>query len=285
MKHDYANGFSLRSLRWSDEFEGPKGSCPNPETWQAEEGGHGWGNEELQFYTADIKNAHLDGFSNLAIVVSKTSAQMGEQSTGDPTYTSARLISKHRVKTLYGLIQARIKLPAGRGIWPAFWMLGENIDKVGWPHCGEIDVMENFGKDPFTVQGTVHGPGYAGKAGISGWHSSVSALSDDFHLYSVLWEPDRILWYFDEKSYATVARRDLHGNPWVFDHEFYFLLNVAVGGVPSVEPDASVDFPQVMLIDYIRVFETAPNISFSERAELPPPEGKLPGNREVDSQQ
>jgi beta-glucanase (GH16 family) len=137
-------------------------------------------------------------------------------------------------------------------------------------------LKNHFGKDPFTVQGTVHGPGYAGKAGISGWHSSVSALSDDFHVYSVLWEPGRITWYFDQISYATVTPQDLHGNPWVFDHEFYFLLNVAVGGVPSVKPDDSVDFPQVMLIDYIRVFETAPNTSSSERAELPPPEGKLP---------
>lgn len=253
MKQMNEIGLSMSSLRWSDEFDGPEGTPPNPEIWQTQAGGDGWGNEERQYYTVDKENAHLDGQSNLAIVVNKITMPAGAQTAGTVAYTSARLITKHRVTTRYGLIQARIKVPTARGIWPAFWMLGENIDTVGWPECGEIDIMENFGKDPCTVQGTVHGPGFAGSAGISGSYTSLAALSDDFHLYSVLWEPERITWYFDELPYTTVLAQDIQNGPWVFDHDFFFLLNVAVGGVPSVEPDDSVDFPQVMLVDYIRV--------------------------------
>jgi beta-glucanase (GH16 family) len=133
-------------------------------------------------------------------------------------------------------------------------MLGQDIDAVGWPQCGEIDVMENFGDDPSTVHGTVHGPGFAGHSGISAMHHAGTVLADAFHVYSVAWEPGRIRWYFDDRLYATVTPADLRGNPWVFDHDFYLLLNVAVGGTHSESPDGSVTFPQTMLIDYVRVY-------------------------------
>jgi beta-glucanase (GH16 family) len=232
------------SLIWSEEFDGPAGSPVDPDIWQPEVGGHGWGNEELQYYTEGTENASLDGGGNLAIVARRSGSQ----------YTSARLISKDRVAFTYGLVQARIQLPTGRGIWPAFWMLGQNIDEVGWPQCGEIDVMENVGQYPGVVHGTVHGPGYSGSSGVTAWHDAGRSLAGDFHVYSVDWERDRIRWFLDDELYSTVTPDDLRGNPWVFDHDFFLLVNVAVGGTLPGNPDPSVTFPQTMLIDYIRVY-------------------------------
>ena len=146
------------SLVWSDEFVGAAGSPVNPAVWQPEVGGHGWGNKELQYYTDSTENAALDGAGNLAITVRRPDPQLAQRRFSGCRYTSARLTTKDRVFFAYSMVQARIRLPEGRGIWPAFWMLGQNIDEVGWPACGEIDVMENFGKDPAVVHGTVHGP-------------------------------------------------------------------------------------------------------------------------------
>jgi beta-glucanase (GH16 family) len=245
------------SLAWSDEFDGAAGTPPDPATWQPEVGGHGWGNEELQYYTDSSEMAALDGAGNLAIVVRRVDPQLRGARFGGCEYSSARLISKDRVAFSYGLVQARIRLPRGRGIWPAFWMLGQNIGEVGWPHCGEIDVMENFGKDPTVVHGTVHGPGYSGAAGITASYRADADLADDFHVYAVHREPDRIRWYLDDQLYATATPDDLGGDRWVFDHEFFLLLNVAVGGTFSVRPDPSAAFPQAMLVDYVRFYDRA----------------------------
>jgi beta-glucanase (GH16 family) len=250
------------SLAWSDEFDGAAGSPVDPVSWRPEVGGDGWGNQELQYYTNSSDNAALDGAGNLVITVRRTDLQLRDRRFGGCPYSSARLVTKDRVSFAYGLVQARIRLPKGRGIWPAFWMLGHNIDQVGWPHCGEIDVMENFGKDPTVVHGTVHGPGYAGGAGITASYRGDASLADDFHLYAVRWEPERIRWYLDDQLYATVTPDDLQGNPWVFDHDFFLLLNVAVGGTFSVSPDPSATFPQIMLVDYVRVFARSPEGRF-----------------------
>jgi beta-glucanase (GH16 family) len=152
----------------------------------------------------------------------------------------------------YGLVQARIQVPDGRGIWPAFWMLGQDIGKTGWPQCGEIDVMEILGHDPAVVHATVHGPGYSGSAGVTASHRARASLAAGFHVYSVAWEPGRIRWYLDDRLYARVTPGDLGGRPWVFDHDFYLLINVAVGGTFPGNPDTSLAFPRTMLIDYIR---------------------------------
>ena len=242
------------SLIWSEEFDGAAGAPVDPDRWQPEIGGHGWGNAELQYYTGDGENASLDGAGNLAILVRRSDPQLRERRYGGCEYTSARLVSKDRVAFTYGLVQARIRLPTGRGIWPAFWMLGQDIDDVGWPQCGEIDVMENVGQDSTVVHGAVHGPGYAGRAGITASHDAGSSLAGDFHVYSVSWEPDRIRWYLDDQLYSTVTPADLRGNLWMFDHEFFLLLNVAVGGTFPGNPDDSVTFPQTMLVDYVRVY-------------------------------
>lgn len=242
------------SLAWSDEFDGAAGAPPDPAVWHAETGGHGWGNAELQHYTGSTDNAALDGAGNLALTVRRSDPPA---SAGGWGYTSARLITKDRVAFAHGLVRARIRLPRGRGLWPAFWMLGQDIDDVGWPRCGEIDVMENFGTDPAIVHGTVHGPGYCGPQGITASHDAGVDLADDFHVYSVHREPHRIRWYLDDTLYGTVTPADLRGHAWAFDHDFFLLLNVAVGGTPSVTPDSSLDLPQAMLVDHVRVYAPA----------------------------
>jgi beta-glucanase (GH16 family) len=254
MRDRAPGGPDAHALLWSDEFDGPAASPPDGRSWRAETGGHGWGNSELQYYTDLPANAALDGAGHLAIVVRRPGpAQAGSRFDGCG-YTSARLVSKDRVRVRYGLVQARIKIPRVRGIWPAFWMLGQDIDRAGWPRCGEIDVMEHFGTGAATIHGTVHGPGYSGRSGISACCGVGSALWRDFHVYSARWEPERIRWYVDGKLYHAVTPADLAGRDWVFDHDFFLLVNAAVGGTASEPPGSSAQFPQTMLIDYIRVY-------------------------------
>jgi beta-glucanase (GH16 family) len=269
--------FSSYSLAWSEEFNGPAGAPANPRTWRPETGGHGWGNQELQYYAASTANAALDGAGNLALTVRRPDPRLARLRHDGRQYTSARLTSKNLMSFRYGLVQARIKLPRGRGIWPAFWMLGGNIDETGWPQCGEIDVMENFGTSPATVHGTAHGPGYSGDSGITASLDARSPLGDDFHLYSVCWEPGRIRWYADQALYHTVTQADTQGNPWVFDHDFYLIINIAVGGHLSVPPDRSTTFPQAMLIDYIRIYSTQDSVTKQHQAECLP--GYLSGDQ------
>ena len=241
-------------LARAEEFDGPAGSPADPGTWRPETGGHGWGNSELQYYTSETANASLDGAGNLAITVARPDPQSDIARYDGCQYTSARLITKDLKSFRYGLIQAKIKLPAGLGIWPAFWMLGSDIDTAGWPGCGEIDIIENFGTHPAVVHGTVHGPGYSHGGGITASLDTGAPLANGFHVYSVCWEPGRIRWYADQTLYHTVTPASLHGCPWVFDHDFYLLINVAVGGRFSLHPNRSTAFPQAMLIDYVRIY-------------------------------
>ena len=240
-----------RILVWSDEFDGPREAPPDPSKWRHETGGDGWGNDELQHYTDELANACLDGKGNLAITVHRLGPELAPRNH-DRQYASARLFTKGLAGFSYGLVQARIKLPAG-GLWPGFWMLGRDIDEVGWPACGEIDVMENFGDDMAVVHGTAHGPGYS-EPGITASHNAGESLARQPHVYTVSWEPHEIRWYLDHHLYAALGPDDLGGKPWVFDHEFYLLLNLAVGGTFSATPGPSVPFPQVMLVDFVRVY-------------------------------
>jgi beta-glucanase (GH16 family) len=240
------------SLAWSEEFDGDPGAPADPRIWQMETGAGGWGNEELQYYTDGSENVFLDGAGHLAIVVRQPDPKLRDGRYSGCAYTSARLISKDRVALRYGLVKARIQVPDGRGIWPAFWMLGQDIDSAGWPQCGEIDVMEVLGQDPAVV----HGPGYSGAAGVTASHRAGVSLAAGFHVYCVAWEPSRIRWYLDDQLYATVVPGDLRGRPWVFDHDCYLLINVAVGGTFPGNPDSTVTFPRTMLIDYIRHYTT-----------------------------
>ncbi len=240
------------SLAWSEGFDGPAGTAPDPATWRLQTGGGGWGNQELQYYTDSTENASLDGDGNLAIVVRQPDPAAREDRYGGYGYTSARVISKDRMALRYGLVEARIRIPDGRGIWPAFWMLGQDFDEAGWPRCGEVNIMEVLGQEPAVAHATVHGPGYSGAAGIAAAHRARGSLAGGFHVYSIAWEPGRIRWYLDGRRYASVTPRDLRGRPWVFDHDFFLLVNVAVGGTWPGNPDRSLTFPRTMLIDYIR---------------------------------
>lgn len=241
------------TLTWSDEFNGRTGSSFDATKWTAEIGGHGWGNHELQFYTARPENIfERDG--SLVFV-----ARREEYVSGDNTwhYTSARLKTFGKFSQKYGKFEARIRIPAGQGMWPAFFMLGDDIGQNHWPSCGEIDVMENIGREPLTVHGTLHGPGYSGLQGIGSPFQLVGPkpVSSDFHRFSVEWEPSSIRFYVDDVLYETRTPTDLpSGAKWVYDHPFFLILNLAVGGDWPGAPDQTTQFPQEMLVDYVRVY-------------------------------
>jgi beta-glucanase (GH16 family) len=242
------------TLVWSDEFNGPNGSSPDPTHWTFDTGGNGWGNHELEYYTRRVENAQIE---NGSLVI----AALEETYTGADGvtrhYTSARLKTQAEFAQAYGRFEARIKIPYGQGMWPAFWMLGNNLGTVSWPGSGEVDIMENIGKEPSTVHGTIHGPGYSGMNGIGSPYSLPSGkFSDDYHLFAVEWQPNVIRFYVDDKLYATRTPADLPaGTSWVYDHPFFIILNLAVGGSWPGNPDNTTVFPETMLVDYVRVYQ------------------------------
>jgi beta-glucanase (GH16 family) len=242
-------------LVWSDEFNEPDGSPVDPSKWVSETGGNGWGNQELEYYTARPQNAIQQG-GNLVITVLAEKYTGADGVTRD--YTSARLKTQGKFSQKYGRFEARIKIPHGQGIWPAFWMLGDDIDKRQWPGSGEVDIMENIGKEPALVHGTIHGPGYNGEHGISAAFGlpGNAAFADDFHIYAIEWSKKSIRFYVDDHLYATRTPADLpKGAKWVYKHPFFLLLNVAVGGYWPGSPDVTTVFPQTMLVDYVRVYK------------------------------
>jgi beta-glucanase (GH16 family) len=241
------------TLVWSDEFNGPNGPSPDPTKWTFDTGGNGWGNNELEYYTARPQNAELQN-GNLVITA------LQETYTGPDgvtrNYTSARLKTAGLFSQAYGRFEARIRIPYGKGLWPAFWMLGNDIGTNGWPACGEIDIMENIGSEPSTVHGSMHGPGYSGANALTASFTLSSGhFSDDFHVFAIEWESNVVRFYVDNTLYETRTPSDLpSGARWVFDHPFFILLNVAVGGNWPGSPDQTTVFPQTMLVDYVRVY-------------------------------
>lgn len=242
-------------LVWSDEFNQPDGSLPDPAKWSFETGGNGWGNNEMEFYTARTNNARIED--------GKLVIEAKQESYGGKNITSGRLVTKGKYSCTYGRIEARIKIPHGQGIWPAFWMMGTNIDSVAWPACGEIDIMENIGKEPGTVHGTVHGPGYSGSHGIGGPFTlpGGAQLTGDFHVYGIEWSTNRIDWYIDGQTYFSITPARLpKGAAWAFDQSKFILFNLAVGGGWPGYPDATTTFPQRMVVDYVRVYQKLPAV-------------------------
>lgn len=241
-----------RRLVWADEFDQLDGSAPNAANWVFDLGGKGWGNNELQTYTDRRENSRIE---NGALVIEARKETFTGVDKIKRSYTSARLKTLGKNAWRYGRIEARMKLPKGQGIWPAFWMMGSDVNEAGWPDCGEIDVMENVGKEPKVVHGTVHGPGYSGAGGIGHGYTNSVALADEFHVYGVEWEPSRIRWTFDEKVYFAITPDDLPaGKKWVYDKPHFILLNLAVGGHWPGKPDSSSIFPQRLEVDYVRVY-------------------------------
>ena len=235
------------NLVWSDEFDG---TTINPKNWVFDKGGNGWGNVEMEYYTDRPENARVEN-GNL-IIEARLEKYEGLQ------YTSARLNSRGLQEFQYGRIEARMKLPSGQGIWPAFWMLGSN---ASWPLGGEMDIMEYVGKTPDTVYQTVHGPGYSGNKGI-GSHFVLGAdtLKNDFHIFAIEWAPNEIRWFVDAQEVFKITPAQIPaGTQWVYDHPFFMILNLAVGGGWPGFPDDTTVFPQQLLVDYVRVYQKPGN--------------------------
>lgn len=236
-------------LVWSDEFNGPANSAPDTSKWSYDLGATGWGNNELENYTDSLENAHLDGKGNLVIRAVRTAAA---------GYTSARLKTQGKFAVMYGKIEARMKIPFGHGVWPAFWMLGSDFDTAGWPKCGEIDIMENIGGEPSVIHGSLHGPGYSGSSPVTSTFTlpAGQVFSSEFHTYSVVWTPEGIEYYVDDLPYLKVSPATIPaGTAWVFTKPFFLLLNVAVGGNWPGTPDSTTQFPQELVVDYVRVYK------------------------------
>lgn len=221
----------------------------NSDIWSAEigNGTNGWGNNELQYYTDRLDNVFVEN-GNLHIVAKKE-AYNGFQ------YTSARLVTKANFEKTYGRYEARIKLPWGQGVWPAFWLLGANNDVVGWPACGEIDIMENNGHEPTVNHGSLHGPGYSGGEAVTHSYTLENDRYDtDFHIFGIEWGAGYVNFYVDDVLYNQITPDDVPGE-WVYDHPFYIIMNVAIGGNYPGNPNQDTVFPQTMLVDYVRVYD------------------------------
>jgi len=235
------------NLVWSDEFNGPAGSAVDNTKWTFDVGGTGWGNNELEYYTNGTNNAALDGAGNLVITAKK-------ESMSGKDYTSARIKTQGLKTFTYGRIEARMKIAQGQGIWPAFWMLGEDIGTNPWPACGEIDIMENIGKEPNILHATIHGPGYSAGEGPTKQYMLPAPVASAFHVFAIEWEMNAIRWYVDGTLYSTKTPADLpNGSNWVYSHPFFIILNLAVGGGWPGNPDNTTTFPQTLQVDYVRV--------------------------------
>jgi beta-glucanase (GH16 family) len=236
------------NLVFEDNFD--VNGALNSSVWNYEigTGSNGWGNNELQYYTNRPENIIIqDGMLKITAIK--------EDYLGS-AYTSARITTKGKFEQKYGRFEARIKMPSGKGFWPAFWMLGNNINAVSWPQCGEIDIMENKGSQPTVISGAIHGPGYSGGNSIlKSYTFPTSRVDTEFHIYGVEWDENYINFYVDSVLYKQMTPADVTGE-WVFNsNPFFMLLNVAVGGNFDGSPNAGTVFPQSMLVDYVRVYQ------------------------------
>jgi beta-glucanase (GH16 family) len=245
MEDNFDTNGVLNSTLWSYDI----GVGPDPN--------NPWGNHELQYYTDRPENIKVE--NGMLKITAIRENYMGQ------AYTSARILTKGKFEQKYGRMEARIKMPWGKGLWPAFWMLGSNIqtaaelpdnpNTVAWPSCGEIDIMEYLGNSPTKIFGTVHGPGYSGGESISkNFFLSNSRFDTDFHVFGIEWDENQINFYVDDFLYHSVTPDDVPGE-WVFNQSFYLILNIAVGGNLPGSPNAETPFPQSMLVDYIRIYE------------------------------
>ncbi|WP_406431789.1 family 16 glycosylhydrolase [Streptomyces sp. NBC_00631] len=245
---------SAAAVTFSDTFDGAAGSPVDSSKWTMETGDN-VNNHEREYYTSGTGNAALDGQGHLVITARKENPANYQCWYGTCQYTSARLNTSGKFSAQYGHVEARMKIPRGQGMWPAFWMLGTDIGSVGWPNSGEIDVMENVGFEPSTVHGTIHGPGYSGSNGIGAAYSlpNGQAFADAFHTFAVDWAPDSVKWSVDGVVYETRTPADVGGNTWAFNKPFFLILNLAVGGYWPGDPDGSTAFPAQLVVDSVSV--------------------------------
>ncbi len=237
---------TFNNLVLAQEFD--TDGAPDPAVWGFDigTGENGWGNQELQYYTDRTENVRVQ--NGVLLITAR------EESFEGSSYTSARLVTKDLFEQQYGRFEARIRLPWGQGIWPAFWMLGADIDENPWPGAGEIDIMEYRGQDPTILIGSVHGPGYSAGEAISKQYDLVNDRFDTgFHIFGIEWGPEYVNFYVDDVLYNQITPKDVPG-PWVFNTPFYILMNRAVGGSFVGSPNEETEFPQTMLVDYVRVY-------------------------------
>lgn len=239
-------------LTWSDEFnEGTAGSLPNPDNWVYDlgTGDNGWGNNELQRYTNDPANVCIDGNGCLKITAIKNT----------DGFTSARIKTLGKFEQQYGRFEARMKLPYGTGYWPAFWMLGADIETNPWPACGEIDIMENKGYQPNIVSGALHFPGhYGGNPVTHNFGYQDRRFDTDFHVFAIEWSEEKIDFFVDDVLYSRIKAEDYDDVDWVYNKPgkpFFILLNLAVGGNFGGNPNDDTLFPQSLYVDYVRVYQ------------------------------
>jgi beta-glucanase (GH16 family) len=250
-------------LTWSDEFDGPDNSAVDSTKWVYDTGGTGWGNNELEYYTTGTTNAVVTG-GNLVITATTAGASShtcSYPSSGPCQYTSARIKTEGKFSQQYGRFEARLQMPEGQGLWPAFWMLGADIETNAWPKCGEIDIMENIGSEPSVNHGSLHLPatGTSTDSDLTGTYTLAGGakLGDGFHTYAVEWSASAINFYVDDMLYETQTPATATGRDWEFNKPFFIILNVAVGGNFPGAPSSSTTFPQTMKVDWVRVYEAA----------------------------
>jgi beta-glucanase (GH16 family) len=246
---------------WGDEFDGPAGASIDGTKWGndisdgCQQGICGWGNDEKEYYTDASENISLNGQGQLVIVARQAPAGMTCY-YGPCGYTSAKVTTRGKVLASPGRVEARIKLPTGQGLWPAFWMLGSNFPTTAWPACGEIDIMENKGSQPATSSSALHGPGYSGATPFA--HANLltnGTLSDDYHTFAVEWDAFQVRFFVDDNVHFGITRDAVvKRGPWVFDQPFFMILNLAVGGNFDGDPRSNTIFPATMLVDYVRVY-------------------------------
>lgn len=238
---------TMNQLVMEDNFDTDGVLNTNLWSYDIGTGIEGWGNNEEQYYTDRPENIKVE--NGMLKITALKEAYMGS------AYTSAKIITKGKFEKKYGRFEARIKLPWGKGLWPAFWMLGSNIEQVNWPQCGEIDIMEYLGNNPTKILGTVHGPGYSGGDAISkNYTLKNDRFDNDFHVFGIEWGENYINFYVDDELYNQITPDDVTGE-WVFNQPFYIILNMAVGGNLPGSPNQDTVFPQEMLVDYVRVYQ------------------------------
>jgi beta-glucanase (GH16 family) len=253
------------TLEWSDEFDGKAGAPVDDRVWSYDTGDGcassncGWGNQERESYSSSGENIALDGQGHLAIVARRATPGLTCY-YGPCRYTSAKIKTQGKALARPGRVEARIRLPAGQGLWPAFWLLGSNLGTVPWPQCGELDVMENHGSASNQTSSAIHGPGYFGKTPFVGGHTlPQGTFGDDFHIFAVEWDSTQVQFFVDSAPPYTVTRTEVERyGPWVFDQPFFVVLNLAVGGTFDGDPASDAIFPATMLIDYVRAYTRTP---------------------------
>ncbi|HEY8165530.1 MAG TPA: glycoside hydrolase family 16 protein [Gemmatimonadaceae bacterium] len=249
---------------WSDEFDGPSGSRIDAAKWNYDlsdgcaAGICGWGNNEKEWYTDSPDNIALNGSGQLMIVARLAPSGMTCY-YGPCRYTSAKITTRGKLNAAPGRVEARIKLPSGQGLWPAFWMLGSSFPATPWPQCGELDIMENHGSTSSGISSAVHGPGYSGNTPfVRGYALTQGSFSDDFHIFSVEWDSVQVRFLVDNTPHYTVTRTEMerYGKS-VIGQPFFLILNLAVGGNFDGDPKSDAILPATMLVDYVRVYTPA----------------------------